>query len=86
MIASHVFGKHGCRFIAALGCLVHFIGYFMVWAAAKGIVPMPFWILAMAALCGSAAVVFFDAAAIVCCMRNFPTERGNSAGTSMFLG
>lgn len=42
---------------------------------------MPFWLLAMVALCGSAAVVFFDAAAIVCCMRNFPNERGNSAGT-----
>ena len=53
----------------------------MVWAAAKGLVPMPFWLLAMFALCGSAAVVFFDAAAIVCCMRNFPTERGNTAGS-----
>ena len=70
-----------CRFIAACGCLVHFMGYFMVWAAAKGLVPMPFWLLAMFALSGSAAVVFFDAAAIVCCMRNFPNERGNSAGT-----
>ena len=69
-----------CRFIAAGGCAVHFVGYFAVWATAKGIVQMPFWLLAAFALCGSAAVVFFDAAAIVCSMRNFPTERGNTAG------
>ena len=61
-----------CRFIAAGGCIVHFVGYFAVWATAKGIVQMPFWLLAVFALCGSAAVVFFDAAAIVCSMRNFP--------------
>jgi hypothetical protein len=63
---------------------VHFIGYFTVWATAKGIFRLPFWLLAMFALCASAAVVFFDAAAIVCCMRNFPTERGNTAGVPGF--
>ncbi|CAK0743532.1 hypothetical protein CVIRNUC_001477 [Coccomyxa viridis] len=79
--------KFAPRFIAAGGCAVHFVGYFAVWATAKGIVQMPFWLLAAFALCGSAAVVFFDAAAIVCSMRNFPTERGNTAGTlKSFLG
>ena len=63
---------------------MHFIGYFTVWATAKGIFQLPFWLLAMFALCGSAAVVFFDAAAIVCCMRNFSTERGNTAGVLLF--
>ena len=70
----------GCRLIAALGCLVHFTGYFAVWLAAKGIVPLPFPVLLGFALLGSSAVVFFDSATIVTCMRNFPNERGNSAG------
>jgi hypothetical protein len=59
---------------------VHFTGYFAVWLAAKGIVPLPFPVLLGFALLGSSAVVFFDSATIVTCMRNFPNERGNSAG------
>ena len=73
-------GTCACRLIAALGCGVHFTGYFAVWLAAKGIVRMPFPVLLGFALLGSSAVVFFDSATIVTCMRNFPNERGNSAG------
>ena len=73
-------GTCACRLIAGLGCGVHFTGYFAVWLAAKGIVPLPFPVLLGFALLGSSAVVFFDSATIVTCMRNFPNERGNSAG------
>lgn len=73
-----------CRLIAALGCMVHFVGYIAVWLAAKGIVPLPFPVLLCFALLGSSAVVFFDSATIVTCMRNFPNERGNSAGRRSF--
>ena len=69
-----------CRLIAALGCLVHFVGYMAVWLAARGIVPLPYPVLLGFALLGSSAVVFFDSACIVTVMRNFPNERGNTAG------
>ena len=68
------------RLIAVLGCLVHFVGYMAVWLAARGIVPLPYPVLLGFALLGSSAVVFFDSACIVTVMRNFPNERGNTAG------
>lgn len=57
----------------------------MVWAAAKGYVTIPYWLLAAFALLGSSAVVFLDSAAIVTCMRNFPNERGNVGGMRLKL-
>ncbi|BDA41740.1 Protein NUCLEAR FUSION DEFECTIVE 4 [Coccomyxa sp. Obi] len=79
--------KFGPRLIGAWGCLNHFIGFFMVWLAAKGYVDLPYWLLAAFALLGSSAVVFLDSAAIVTCMKNFPNERGNVGGTlKSYLG
>lgn len=69
-----------CRLIAALGCLNHCIGFGAVWLAAMHYVSLPYWLLCAFALLGSSAVVFFDSATIVTCMRNFPNERGNVGG------
>jgi hypothetical protein len=70
-----------CRLIGALGCINHSMGFGFVWLAARGFVSLPYWLLCMFALLGSSAVVFFDQATIVTCMRNFPNERGNVGGT-----
>eukprot|EP00884_Botryococcus_braunii_P006925 jgi/Botrbrau1/16233/Bobra.0066s0019.1 len=85
--ALQAHNKLAPRLVAGMGVGLHTLGYGLIWLAATERVQLPYWALIGAGLCGSAAIVFMDAACVVTCLRNFSRERGNVVGVlKSFLG
>lgn len=66
--------------MAGTGVILHAVGYLSLWAAVRGFITVNYATLLAFGLIGASAVVWFDAGAVVTCMRNFPDERGTVAG------
>ena len=63
-----------------MGVVFHAAGYLALWAAVRGFIVVNYSVLLVFGLVAASAVVWFDAGAVVTCMRNFPSERGTVAG------
>ena len=63
-----------------MGVVFHAAGYLALWAAVRGFFVVNYYMLLLFGLVAASAVVWFDAGAVVTCMRNFPNERGTVAG------
>ncbi|CAK0754435.1 hypothetical protein CVIRNUC_002297 [Coccomyxa viridis] len=70
-----------------VGVALHFLGYFGLWWAARGIFQPPYWVLVIIAFFTCNAQTFMETGAMVTSIRNFDTERGTVIGIlKSFLG
>ena len=58
-----------------VGVALHFLGYFGLWWAARGIFQPPYWVLVIIAFFTCNAQTFMETGAMVTSIRNFDTER-----------
>lgn len=74
----------------AVGCVLHAGGYLTLWAAARGALAPPYWVLLAVAFLACNAQTYFETGAMVTSVRNFETERwGDPAcrpGSEVSLG
>ena len=58
-----------------IGVALHFCGYLVLWAAAKGLITPPYWVLLVTIFAACNAQTYFETGAMVTSVRNFETER-----------
>ena len=58
-----------------VGVALHFLGYFGLWWAARGVFMPPYWVLVMIAFFTCNAQTFMETGSLVTSIRNFDTER-----------
>lgn len=58
-----------------MGVALHFLGYFGLWWAARGVFMPPYWVLVMIAFFTCNAQTFMETGSLVTSIRNFDTER-----------
>ncbi|KAB1217471.1 putative transporter MCH1 [Morella rubra] len=67
--------------ILLIGVVQNFLGYGLVWLVVAGILPsLPLWVLCIAIFVGTNGETYFNTAALVSCVRNFPKSRGPVVG------
>ncbi|XP_040987176.1 protein NUCLEAR FUSION DEFECTIVE 4-like isoform X1 [Juglans microcarpa x Juglans regia] len=67
--------------ILLIGVVQNFVGYGLVWLVVAGIVPsLPLWVLCIAIFVGTNGETYFNTAALVSCVQNFPKSRGPIVG------
>ncbi|KXZ55188.1 hypothetical protein GPECTOR_3g333 [Gonium pectorale] len=72
--------RFGPRFVALIGVLALAAGYLGLYAAASGLVAPSFAFVCACAFLGGNSSTWFDTAAIVTNVRNFPHDRGTVVG------
>ncbi|DBA71965.1 TPA: hypothetical protein ACH3X2_010713 [Trebouxia sp. C0005] len=70
----------GPRITLLIGVIVNIFGWVSLWAAAKGLIPAPFWLVLIIAGLTCNGGTWFDTACLVTSVRNFPNERGTVVG------
>lgn len=70
----------GPRITLLIGVIVNIFGWMSLWAAAKGLIPAPFWVVLIIAGLTCNGGTWFDTACLVTSVRNFPNERGTVVG------
>ncbi|KAF5476540.1 hypothetical protein F2P56_003285 [Juglans regia] len=67
--------------VLLIGVVQNFVGYGLVWLVVTGIVPsLPLWVLCIAIFVGTNGETYFNTAALVSCVQNFPKSRGPIVG------
>ncbi|XP_050258446.1 protein NUCLEAR FUSION DEFECTIVE 4-like isoform X4 [Quercus robur] len=67
--------------ILLIGVVQNFVGYGLVWLVVAGVLPaLPFWVLCLAIFVGTNGETYFNTAALVSCVQNFPKSRGPVVG------
>ncbi|KAL3138776.1 hypothetical protein ABBQ32_005620 [Trebouxia sp. C0010 RCD-2024] len=70
----------GPRLTILIGVAVNIIGWVSLWAAAKGLIATPFWLVLVIAGLTCNGGTWFDTACLVTSVRNFPNDRGTVVG------
>ncbi|XP_075501128.1 protein NUCLEAR FUSION DEFECTIVE 4-like isoform X1 [Primulina tabacum] len=64
-----------------VGCIQNFVGYGLVWLVVTGRVPvLPLWTMCILIFVGTNGETYFNTAALVSCVQNFPKSRGPVVG------
>ncbi|KAF2311485.1 hypothetical protein GH714_024226 [Hevea brasiliensis] len=64
-----------------IGVFQNFVGYGLVWLIVIGKLPsLPLWVLCVAVFVGTNGETYFNTAALVSCVQNFPKSRGPVVG------
>ena len=64
-------------FVLAVGAVLNFSGYFMIWLAVSGKIPKPkVWQMCLYICIGANSQAFSNTATLVTCVKNFPASRG----------
>ncbi|KAE8123865.1 hypothetical protein FH972_018786 [Carpinus fangiana] len=67
--------------ILLIGVVQNFVGYGLVWLVVAGILPsLPLWVLCICIFVGTNGETYFNTAALVSCVQNFPKSRGPVVG------
>ncbi|KAK6920527.1 Nodulin-like, partial [Dillenia turbinata] len=67
--------------ILLIGALQNFVGYGLVWLIVSGLLPsLPLWVMCIAIFVGTNGETYFNTAALVSCVQNFPITRGPIVG------
>ncbi|KAG6634927.1 protein NUCLEAR FUSION DEFECTIVE 4-like isoform X1 [Carya illinoinensis] len=67
--------------ILLIGVVQNFVGYGLLWLVVAGMVPsLPLWVLCIAIFVGTNGETYFNTAALVSCVQNFPKSRGPIVG------
>lgn len=67
--------------INLIGALQNFVGYGLVWLIVTNRLPsLPLWVLCIAIFVGTNGETYFNTAALVSCVQNFPKSRGPVVG------
>lgn len=67
--------------ILLIGVVQNFVGYGLVWLVVAGVLPdLPLWALCIAIFVGTNGETYFNTAALVSCVQNFPKSRGPVVG------
>lgn len=67
--------------ILFVGVVQNFVGYGLVWLVVAGILPdLPLWVLCVAIFVGTNGETYYNTAALVSCVQNFPRSRGPIVG------
>lgn len=67
--------------ILTIGVLQNFFGYGLLWLMVTNILPsLPLWVLCIAMFLGTNGETYFNTAALVSCVQNFPKSRGPIVG------
>ncbi|KAH9705398.1 Nodulin-like domain-containing protein [Citrus sinensis] len=67
--------------INLIGVLQNFVGYGLVWLIVTNRLPsLPLWVLCIAIFVGTNGETYFNTAALVSCVQNFPKSRGPVVG------
>ncbi|OMO71651.1 Nodulin-like protein [Corchorus olitorius] len=67
--------------ILLIGVVQNFVGYGLVWLVIANILPdMPLWVLCVAIFVGTNGETYYNTAALVSCVQNFPRSRGPVVG------
>ncbi|KAI4319023.1 hypothetical protein MLD38_032673 [Melastoma candidum] len=65
----------------AVGVVNNFIGYFVIWLVAVGILPrLPLWVLCIFIFLGTNGETYYNTGALISCVHNFPRNRGPVVG------
>ncbi|DBA83628.1 hypothetical protein WJX77_000101 [Trebouxia sp. C0004] len=70
----------GPRITLLIGVIVNSFGWMSLWAAAKGLIPAPFWLVLIIAGLTCNGGTWIDTVCLVTSVRNFPNERGTVVG------
>mmetsp|Transcript_38439 Transcript_38439/g.85607 ORF Transcript_38439/g.85607 Transcript_38439/m.85607 type:complete len:742 (-) Transcript_38439:454-2679(-) len=77
----------GPRLVLWIGAALNFTGYFGIYALCMGWIQFDFYLLLVFALLAGNAGCWYDTAALVTCIKNFPDDRGTVVGIlKAFLG
>lgn len=67
--------------VLAIGSIMNFFGYFMIWLAVTGRIPKPqVWQMCLYICIGANSQSFANTGALVTCVKNFPESRGSVLG------
>lgn len=67
--------------VLAIGSIMNFSGYFMIWLAVTGRIPKPqVWQMCLYICIGANSQSFANTGALVTCVKNFPESRGSVLG------
>ncbi|EOY22495.1 Major facilitator protein [Theobroma cacao] len=67
--------------ILLIGVVQNFVGYGLVWLVIANILPdLPLWVLCVAIFVGTNGETYYNTAALVSCVQNFPKSRGPVVG------
>ncbi|KAH9626330.1 hypothetical protein KSS87_000562 [Heliosperma pusillum] len=67
--------------ILLVGVVQNFVGYGLVWLIVTGRLPaLPFWVLCICIFVATNGETYFNTAALVSCVQNFPKNRGPIVG------
>ncbi|GAB2223660.1 hypothetical protein Droror1_Dr00004398 [Drosera rotundifolia] len=67
--------------ILCIGVVQNFLGYGLVWLIVTNRLPsLPLWVLCVAIFVGTNGETYFNTAALVACVQNFPKSRGPVVG------
>ncbi|OMO84123.1 Nodulin-like protein [Corchorus capsularis] len=67
--------------VLLIGAIQNFVGYGLVWLVIAKIIPdLPLWVLAAAIFVGTNGETYYNTAALVSCVQNFPKSRGPIVG------
>ncbi|XP_030531115.1 protein NUCLEAR FUSION DEFECTIVE 4-like [Rhodamnia argentea] len=67
--------------ILAIGVVQNFLGYGLLWLIVIGVLPsLPLWVLCICVFVGTNGETYFNTAALVSCVQNFPKSRGPVVG------
>ncbi|XP_023535773.1 uncharacterized protein LOC111797103 [Cucurbita pepo subsp. pepo] len=62
--------------ILAMGALLNFFGYFMIWLSVSEKIPTHVWLMCLYICVGANATTFANTGALVTCVKNYPQRRG----------
>lgn len=62
--------------ILAMGALLNFFGYFMIWLSVSQKIPTHVWLMCLYICVGANATTFANTGALVTCVKNYPQRRG----------
>ncbi|XP_062029677.1 protein NUCLEAR FUSION DEFECTIVE 4-like [Rosa rugosa] len=67
--------------LLAIGAVLNFLGYGLLWLiVSQKIAALPLWVLCIAIYVGTNGETFFNTAALISCVQNFPKSRGPVVG------
>ncbi|XP_050375535.1 protein NUCLEAR FUSION DEFECTIVE 4-like [Argentina anserina] len=67
--------------LLAIGTVLNFLGYGLLWLiVSQKIAALPLWVLCIAIYVGTNGETFFNTAALISCVQNFPKSRGPVVG------
>lgn len=62
--------------ILAMGAVLNFFGYFMIWLSVTEKIPTHVWLMCLYICVGANATTFANTGALVTCVKNYPQRRG----------